>query len=187
MEKIELLDKQGNPIYEKEYEDITKFNMMALVKEAKAELDPDVFKKFSPRFSIKKINNKRLFPVAIRRVMAVEDDPTTLKSIIFQITANGHYVEGYPFVEDALAVYKRSPFRFELILTDNMMPHGESGSALAKKIKDENEAVKIYIISGNTSTIDKDVFDHGVDGIISKPLDLLSLNNILDNINGTFS
>ena len=125
-----ILDNNGEKLYSTELSP-DDFNFMRFFTKGVDSLKNK--EKVSLTKTLTKLNESDEFRV--QSILVIEDDPTTLKSLMMEIKLKGHYVEGVEDVETASAILKKDPKRFDIILTDNMMPSGESGSSFAKKVK----------------------------------------------------
>jgi CheY-like chemotaxis protein len=177
MKTFSVLDKNGIVLFQEDIEE-ENFQIMRFLSDAKKALSEEDFSRMDPHVTIRKI--KVLLKHKILSILVIEDDPTTLLKLKMDISMMGHYVEGYLTADDGLEIYNKSPFRFDAIITDNMMPSGESGSSFAKKVKENNDKIKLFIISGNLDSIDKDIYDYGIDGKFKKPLTRPALAGILN-------
>jgi len=64
------------------------------------------------------------------------------------LEAAGHRVELAAEGREALELIERSPERFDLVLTDVVMPH-MSGAELARHIRERCPAIRIVMVSGH--------------------------------------
>lgn len=110
---------------------------------------------------------------SIRSIMVLDDEQSLLDCYKMYLTRLNHYVEDYKQVEEGENVLAENPHRFDAVLTDNNMPPGITGSAFAKKIYNNyNQDLAVYIITGNTQDVDRDIFEkaENVRGTIAKPI-----------------
>lgn len=161
---ISLYNALEESIYSAD-KDLTKFNFMSFMKEAqKSGVDMG---EVDIAYTIHRINSDS--GLKIERIMLVEDDDLQRKNASFILGRLGHYIESFESAEDALAFYRKDPSRFSVVFTDNNMKQ-MSGSQLAKEIKKLSTKLRVYVITGDISSVDEDLFDANVEATINKPV-----------------
>lgn len=180
MNKVNLYSAVGEIVYSEQIVEMEKFSIMKFVSNglAKTGINPlflDIHK------TIHEVNKLDLSTVAfhIQSVMVVDDEPTLRELFTDNISRLGHFVEVFENAEDALDSLKKDPNRYNYIFTDNMMIGTDDGSKFAKVAKQINSKIKTYVVSGDISSIDKDIFDFQVDGAIAKPLNAFAFSSTL--------
>jgi DNA-binding response OmpR family regulator len=114
----------------------------------------------------------------------VVDDEIDLSSLYKTfLIKEGYNVLSFsdPFM--ALDFFKETYDRHSLIITDMRMP-GMSGIELAKKIRELNDKIKIFLITAFDISDLKNNSDFKaarIDKLIQKPISLYELRQILDN------
>jgi CheY-like chemotaxis protein len=111
--------------------------------------------------------------------MIVVDDEFVLRDLYkAQIARFGHYVEVFESAKDALNKFEENPLRYDLIISDNIMPEMK-GDELADKIKEVKPDTPVYIITGDSDSVDEESFNNSVSGLITKPINAEKLKNFL--------
>jgi DNA-binding NtrC family response regulator len=134
--------------------------------------------------SLKNINSENWGTVKMfcRSVIVIEDEAILRKLYKEHLSRLNHFVEIFPTAEEALAVFKKDPTRYDIVLTDNLLEGGEiNGSDLAKKIKSINSKIKVFIVTGDMQSVDCDIFDHNIEGTLNKPVDSFTFINTVGN------
>ena len=103
------------------------------------------------------------------RILLVEDDPT-LRCLAYEVL--NHY--GYEMAEagsgvDALRVWDQHGGRFDLLLTDLVMPEGMSGTELALQLKRRKPALKVIYTSGYSPEMLDSALAQSGDSFLPKP------------------
>ena len=173
--KGRIYDFSGDVVYEETFP-LNRFLFMKLYNNAiKEGVDPE---EVDIQQSIKQMNKEP--ELMIRSVMVVDDEPILREGYIDALTRLCHYVEAYESADNAYYAVKEEPSKFDTVLTDNVMPESTySGSQLAKAIKEFNSEIKVHIVTGEVSSVDKDIFDYDVENTISKPLSEYTFSMII--------
>ena len=110
---------------------------------------------------------------AVARILVAEDEPSVSAFVQRALTHAGHTVTGVPDGLAAVAALAAQPF--DLLLSDIMMP-GLDGIALALKAGRDYPAMKILLMSGYASEIQR---AHNLDAlahrVIAKPFTLAEI------------
>ena len=72
-------------------------------------------------------------PTAALRVLCVDDEPAIVRVVVRALGQSGHTVTGASDPREALELFRRDPGSFDVILTDQTMPH-MTGTGLIKEI-----------------------------------------------------
>ena len=119
--------------------------------------------------TIKQLNKEP--DLVIKSVMVVEDEELLREGYIDSLTRLCHYVETFDTTDSAYYAFKEDPSKYDVVMTDNILPNSTySGSQLAKELKRMSSKVKVHIVTGEISTVDRDIFDHDVENTLSKPI-----------------
>jgi DNA-binding response OmpR family regulator len=110
-------------------------------------------------------------PNLARRVLVVEDDPTTLKALTRVLTMNGYEVLGALDLAKATAQLVWQP---DFVLLDLMLPDG-SGADLLARIRRRDEATMVAILSAAPEELLASIAHLKPDAIFRKPVDLSAL------------
>lgn len=114
------------------------------------------------------------------RILAVDDEPIIGESIATLLEAPHRQIVVVKNGEEAMA--KASKQKFDVIITDHRMPHA-GGLELVKKLRERNYRGKIVVLSGHLSPANIGIYeDLEVDEVVSKPLDLVELPHIVENL-----
>jgi DNA-binding response OmpR family regulator len=114
------------------------------------------------------------------KILAVDDEPS--------ITASLHYVFEGPQYEltsardgnDALTLLSADPAPYDVIITDNNMPH-ISGVELVRELRERSFSGKIIVLSAQlTSEVRETYVRMNVDAILDKPVDIHELRETLE-------
>ena len=106
-------------------------------------------------------------------ICVVEDDPTLLNFIVFNLNKEGYHVNSYSHGEDALMALQIL-LNSQLIILDNMLP-GKSGIDICQAIRRQS-SVPILFLSAKGNTSDKiEGLKAGANDYLSKPFDLEEL------------
>jgi PAS domain S-box-containing protein len=82
-----------------------------------------------------------------KRILLVEDDPDVCGMIIKILSAAGYRIMATTNAEDGLALFKKEQGRFELLMSDMVLP-GMDGSQLADAIREINPNLPVMLFSG---------------------------------------
>jgi len=118
------------------------------------------------------------------RILFVDDEEALLDMGKQALTRLGYEVTCEMSSEAALALFKESPSRFDLVITDQTMP-GTTGVELAKKIFAIRPDIPIILCTGFSHLIDAESAKAaGIQGYIMKPLTnreiAKTIRNVLD-------
>ncbi|MCG3212393.1 MAG: Sensor histidine kinase RcsC [Anaerolineae bacterium] len=97
-------------------------------------------------------------PTGRETIMVVEDDPLVRSLICELLKAQGYVVHASRNGDDALRLAAACPEKFDLLLTDVIMP-GMDGKTLSEKFVAANGRIKVLFTSGYT---DDYIIKHGV-------------------------
>lgn len=101
-------------------------------------------------------------------VLVVEDDPTLLSTLAFNLSREGYQVLTASDGERGLTLALREAERLDLVLLDVMLP-GMSGFEVLRRLRTTSD-VPVLILSARGETDDKvDGFEFGADDYIAKP------------------
>jgi CheY-like chemotaxis protein len=159
-----LFNKSGQLIYSKEYFYNEKVLFSTFLKEFLSE--GLRLKDIDLNNSIESINHDN--HLHIKKILYVEDD-TILSSVIKKFGEKaGHYIDCVGSAEDALVLIQKYPNLFDIVLLDKNLP-GIDGDEFGKKLKEYNHEVKIFLVTGDTSSLPENILNLGFESVISKP------------------
>lgn len=122
------------------------------------------------------------------RILLVDDEAAIVLMVQMMLEKLGYRVTTRTSSLEALAAFKASPHRFDLVITDMAMPN-MTGDELARALRSINPGVPIIICTGFSTRIDeKSAAAMGVDGFLMKPVVKVELANrvrkVLDKASG---
>jgi PAS domain S-box-containing protein len=122
------------------------------------------------------------FPYGQGSILFVDDEET--------LSALGqHMLEylGYDVVvsrcsREALEIFRLSPYRFDLVITDQTMPH-MTGEVLARELRDIRPDIPIILCTGFSHTMDAEkAAAQGIDAFLIKPLLARDLGLVIQHV-----
>jgi CheY-like chemotaxis protein len=124
-------------------------------------------------------------PAQPSRILAIDDDPITLKSLREILEQDGHCVAIAGGGESGIGAFRAanaSGEPFEVVITDLGMPHVD-GRAVAAEIKSRAPDVPVIMLTGwgHRLLADKDLPPH-VDRVLGKPPSLAALRAALAEV-----
>ena len=103
-------------------------------------------------------------------VMVVDDEPSLVELAEEVLAQVGYEPVGFESATAALKAFNDDPRRFDLVLTDEMMPE-LTGTGLALEIRRIRSDIPILIMSGYVDSVDSSVArSAGVSEVLRKPL-----------------
>ena len=117
------------------------------------------------------IEQERMLPRGNGETVMIVDDEQALVALAEEITAGlGYEPVGFTSSGSALHAFEGAPDRFDVILTDESMPH-LLGSELAREIRRIRPTVPIIVMSGyGGSQLANRAAEIGVNAVLRKPL-----------------
>ena len=171
---FKLFNKMNEVVHEKTVP-LSKFRFMRelerFLKQSELSLDDLDIQK-----SIDTLNENDL--LKIKSIMVVDDEVILRELYSAQISRFCHYVEVFESAIDALDSFQANPLKYDFIISDNIMPEMK-GDELADKIKEVKPDIPVYIITGDSDSVDEESFNNSVSGLITKPIDADKLKNFL--------
>jgi two-component system, cell cycle sensor histidine kinase and response regulator CckA len=115
-------------------------------------------------------------------ILLVDDNENIIRVLEKGLTHLGYEVHSETESEKALEHFKQEPEKYDLVITDFMMPKLK-GSELASKLKEISEKIKIILITGYMDKSLETIGDATViDECIAKPVELAKLSNIINKL-----
>ncbi|KMY68941.1 hypothetical protein AAU61_05080 [Desulfocarbo indianensis] len=116
-----------------------------------------------------------------KRILLVDDDPLFRRLYSFILKDFGFKVTECKNGLDALNAYLSEPDKFNLILSDFMMPY-LTGVQLAKKVRQIDKNIPIVLLTGYVGAIDEQALeDHTINMILEKPILLSDLKKYINS------
>ena len=128
------------------------------------------------------LKDKSLLPVGTERIMLVDDEETIIDTGREMLEYLGYSVEAYSKSGHALNEFKKSPEKYDLVISDMTMPE-MNGDELAKKMITLRPDIPIIICTGYNPKIDEITAKNiGLRGFIFKPLTFQKLATTVRNV-----
>jgi DNA-binding response OmpR family regulator len=114
------------------------------------------------------------------KILAVDDEPS-LTASLHDIFESPHYeLTSARDGNDALILLSADPAPYDVIITDNNMPH-ISGVELVRELRERSFSGKIIVLSGHLSSEVRETYVRmNVDAILDKPVDIHELRETLN-------
>jgi CheY-like chemotaxis protein len=114
------------------------------------------------------------------RILAVDDEPSIAACLSLIFERPRYELTSARNGNDALARLSAAPAPFDVVITDNEMPH-VSGIELVRKLRERSFRGKIIVLSGYLTNETRQAYAQmKVDAILDKPFDNYDLRNRLD-------
>jgi len=109
------------------------------------------------------------------RILFVDDEPGIVAMVNQMLTSLGYQVTTFSRPHEALTLFKEDPTRFDLIISDQVMP-GMTGIEMVREMHLLRNEIPVIICTGFSKTIsDRDLLGEGVREILMKPIVLRQL------------
>ena len=117
-------------------------------------------------------------------IFVVDDDAMLVECVSEILGEAGFSVEGSTDSREALRALTSSPDRYDVLISDNNMPH-LSGGELIAGVRQAGFRGKVVMYSGSVSLDDEQTFKSvGADAILRKPFDLKLLIPTIEDLCG---
>lgn len=114
------------------------------------------------------------------KILAVDDEPSIATYLSFIFKRPRYELTSARNGNDALARVSAATVPYDVIITDNDMPH-LSGLGLVRALRERSFGGKIIVLSGDLTAEAREAYSRmKVDAILDKPFDNLELRNRLD-------
>ncbi len=121
-------------------------------------------------------------PEILGHIMFVDDEGDIAEMVNAVLTKTGAAVSSYTSSPAALAAFTSSPAGFDLVITDQNMPH-LSGFELAKKILKLRPEIPVILCTGFSESVNEhDAKTAGIREFIQKPLNIDKLAHVIKKI-----
>jgi PAS domain S-box-containing protein len=119
---------------------------------------------------IEEAEKDEILPTGRERILIVDDEDDILKLYETMLRQLGYEVTATSNSQDALEKFRNHPDRFDLIITDQTMPH-LSGAELAEEILKISPHMSIIICTGHSSVLSKEkALSMGIKKYVDKPV-----------------
>lgn len=115
------------------------------------------------------------------RILLVDDEEMLVELATEILENHGHRVTGHTNPEAALADFRKSPDRFDVVITDFTMP-GLTGEKLAEAVLSIRPRVPVFISSGGENLDTDRIQRMGIAGFIPKPITIKSLSKAITDL-----
>lgn len=117
------------------------------------------------------MNTNEANTVGDKRILVVEDEMMLRMMVEEVLRTFGYTVQAASSGEEALQTWRQHEGRFDLLLTDMVLPDGVNGRQIAEQLKAERSTLKVVYASGFTSELIEDVQEELVEGVnfLQKP------------------
>jgi len=117
-------------------------------------------------------------------ILFVDDEPILVKMSTSQLEALGYTVSSRTNSLEALALFKKNPNRFDLVITDMTMPK-MTGDEFAREIKQIRPDIPIILCTGFSSKITPDnVQQFDIDAFLMKPIIIQDMAQVVRDVMG---
>ncbi len=115
-------------------------------------------------------------------ILFVDDEQSLVYAVELLLTHLGHELLATTDVHEALEAFRAAPQRFDLVVTDQIMPD-MTGDMLAQELRRIRPDIPIILCTGYTPRIDEQkVADLGIDIVLAKPWDINDLARTIDQV-----
>ena len=126
-----------------------------------------VDKKTPPRESVT--------PQGTGRILFVDDEETITHSMSILLESLGYEVISHTSGGEALATFQVEPYRFDVVITDQTMPH-MTGETLAQELRQRRPDIPIILCTGFSHVMNAEkALTQGIDAFCMKPLTVRDL------------
>ncbi len=127
----------------------------------------------------KKEEAKNLSLLGNERILLVDDEDTMVDLMNNILGDFGYSVKTAYNGKEALEIFNKDPFYFDLVITDQTMPE-MTGDELAKAFKEKNPDLPIILMTGFSYKIDKNkAKEIGIDEVLMKPFEINNLGQLI--------
>ncbi len=117
-----------------------------------------------------------------RRVLVIDDQPTILNGLVSLLNMSGYQARGFTNGLEALRLFAEDPEAFDVVITDQIMPH-ISGEELIREIKTLRKEIPVIMCSGYSEIIEKpDQLARHADAFLEKPSQFSRLADMINNL-----
>lgn len=124
-------------------------------------------------------------PVSIvggQRVLVVDDEPMILNGLVSLLNISGYEAQGFTNGLEALKLFAEDPDAFDVVITDQIMPH-IGGEELITEIKTIRKEIPIIMCSGYSEVIEKpDLLARHADALLEKPNQFSKLVEMINSL-----
>ncbi|HQP97849.1 MAG TPA: PAS domain S-box protein [bacterium] len=123
-------------------------------------------------------------PLGTERILVVDDEQLIVNLAEHSLGDMGYRVNGYKSSTDALDTFRANPSAFDVIVTDQTMPH-LTGIELAKEISKIRPGIPILLCTGyGESLMGQNIQMSGICEVLKKPFDEMVLARAIRRVIG---
>jgi PAS domain S-box-containing protein len=116
------------------------------------------------------------------RVLLVDDEEPIVKSLQAQLASMGYLVTAEQDSLKALAEFRKNPGNFDLVITDQTMPH-MTGYELSREILAIRPSLPIILCTGFSEKVDDSTARaSGIQGFVMKPVGMQELSEAIRSV-----
>jgi len=145
----------------------------------------NTFEIFLPSVDLKQVDyegDSQPLPTGNERILLIDDEETLVEMEKEMLEQLGYDIVVKTDSIEALDLFRAQPERFDLIITDQTMPH-ITGTELAKKLKVISPQIPIILCTGFSEVInEKKAEAVGISEYIMKPLVMADLANTIRKV-----
>lgn len=131
---------------------------------------------------IQGVEKDEKLPRGKETILFVDDEPALVKMGKRQLEGLGYGVNAFTDPEQALAVFRKNPEAYDLVITDYAMPK-MAGDRLIKELKQQTPDLPAIICTGYSKRISQETASGiGAQGFLMKPVDLQTLARMVRNL-----
>ena len=117
-----------------------------------------------------------------KRVLLVDDEMLILSGLQRVLSRSGYRVKTAADGREALEVFTKAPWSFDLVITDQTMP-GIPGTELLKRIQEVRPDIPVILCAGMNDIIDEKTMKiAGIRELLVKPMDMSELKSAVGRI-----
>lgn len=117
-----------------------------------------------------------------KRVLLVDDEMLILSGLQRVLSRSGYRVKTAADGREALEVFTKAPWSFDLVITDQTMP-GIPGTELLKRIQEVRPDIPVILCAGMNDIIDEKTMKIvGIRELLVKPMDMSELKSAVGRI-----
>jgi CheY-like chemotaxis protein len=115
-------------------------------------------------------------------VLLVDDEDDMRRTAAAMLRRLGYKAEAFASASDALAAFRQSPARYDLVVTDLAMP-SVTGLEFAAEIRRAHPGIPIVLVTGFAGNLtEKSLREIGFNELLLKPLTMNSLGRVVHRV-----
>jgi len=144
----------------------------------------NVFLPQAPSAEIRPESAAESLPKGTERILLVDDEKSQAQSIRNMLRRLGYQVEVRTDPEEALATFRDDPSRFDLVITDQIMPR-LTGVQLSTQLLQLRPGLPILLCTGFSENVDSDgAHAIGIRGFLMKPFSIREMAGAVKTVLG---